>query len=199
MLTRFCRFKMRKIVRGHDEALLREYFTTAIRSTNYGGSLSIKFETTRDRLTIQPDNMLSRWRTTKWIRVTFYCTLLFLISWPVLYFSTKRYHCIDSVWRTTDILGENARYTNDEVGEMWFETIRWAAMNGRRSGIVSVNEREMVRQQGLGRMNRRRQVRMGGLSRGLNTGSFLGTALGLTDVARQLVDDNPVWGQDERA
>lgn len=219
-------FVMKKTTPGYDEDRLRAVFQDAVRSTGYIGDLDITFVHTRHKVIIQPDNKLSRLRTTWYVRWFFYLTLLFLISWPILFLTTKKYHLIQSEWPTYRLEWSQADGTYKKVfkvseerwGADWWDAIRWAAMSGRKGGLwLSEEDRQRVAQENLARDNYRRdggrcrrsrswrdgwRVGFGGFGgngSGLG-GTGVGSILGMAAAARTMLntDESAQWGGDIR-
>jgi hypothetical protein len=95
-----------------------------IRKTNYKGQLSIEFPVGDRAIDIYSSSKLNNWRLTSWICWLFYLTFLWIFSWPVLFFSTKRYQVVKVVWPFSHI---------HENGERTFTTVsesQWAEMYG---------------------------------------------------------------------
>ncbi|KAL7269176.1 hypothetical protein RUND412_008171 [Rhizina undulata] len=99
-------FSMTKVILNHDKLFLEEQLTALIRSTNYRGQIHVSFPVQESRVEIYPDNRISRMRQSKAWRWFFYLTFLWIISWPILWFLTKRYSVVHSVWKM-------ARYADD--------------------------------------------------------------------------------------
>ncbi|KAF5634003.1 uncharacterized protein FTJAE_6897, partial [Fusarium tjaetaba] len=61
---------------------------------------------------IYSSNRLNTWRLTTWICWIFYLTFLWIFSWPILFFITKRYQVVSAEWpfSLTDANGQK-RYT----------------------------------------------------------------------------------------
>ncbi|CAI4214796.1 unnamed protein product [Parascedosporium putredinis] len=72
-------FRLKRTVQGLDERWLRGRIDSLIRDTGYRGRVN-------------------ELRLTRWVRWVFYLTLLFLLSWPYLFFSTKRFEVFVADW-----------------------------------------------------------------------------------------------------
>ncbi|RPA86558.1 hypothetical protein BJ508DRAFT_411234 [Ascobolus immersus RN42] len=209
-------FVMTKTTPGYNHERLRAVFQDAVRSTGYIGDLDISFVWTRHKVIIQPDNRISRLRTTWYVRWFFYITFLFLITWPILFLTTKKYHLIRSVWPTykSEWVESEGTYrkmfkiSEEKWGSEWWDAVRWAAMSGRKGGLwLSEEDRQRVSRENLaqdnyrrdgGRYRRSRSWRDGW--RGTLGGSGVGNVLGMAAVARNLleVDETAQWGGDVR-
>ncbi|VUC29441.1 unnamed protein product [Clonostachys rosea] len=91
-------FRLTRVVTGMDEDLLGSRLEGLIRSTGYRGRLSIEFPVADRAVDIFSTSVLNKWRTTTWIRWVFYLTFLWIFSWPILYFITKKYHVVRAEW-----------------------------------------------------------------------------------------------------
>ncbi|KAH6876365.1 hypothetical protein B0T10DRAFT_448526 [Thelonectria olida] len=105
-------FRLSRTVTGMDEQLLRSRLKGLIRSTNYKGKLAIEFPVADRAVDIYSSSRLNNWRLTSWIRWFMYLSFLWIFSWPVLFFTTKRYHVVRAEWpfSQTDAQGQK-RYT----------------------------------------------------------------------------------------
>ncbi|KAF5666670.1 hypothetical protein FHETE_6169 [Fusarium heterosporum] len=91
-------FRLTRSVTGFNEDGVREDLTYYIRQTNYKGRLSIEFPVGDRAVDIYSSSRLNNWRLTSWICWLFYLTFLWIFSWPVLFFSTKRYEVVKVIW-----------------------------------------------------------------------------------------------------
>lgn len=116
-------FRLRRVVTGFDDELLKNRIEGLIRSTNYRGHVSITFPVEDKNVDIYTTNFVNKWRLQKWVCWIFYLTFLWIFTWPYLYFATKRYAVVRVEWpfSTSDAYG-NKKYTTLSE-EQWFE--RW--------------------------------------------------------------------------
>lgn len=114
-------FRLRREVTGLDQTFLRNRIEGLIRSTNYRGRISVTFPVEDQNIDIYTSNRINKWRLITWVRWIFYLTFLWIFSWPILYFATKRYAVVKAYWpfSTTDENG-NKQYTT-VTEEQWFE------------------------------------------------------------------------------
>ncbi|KAF5637843.1 hypothetical protein F52700_4545 [Fusarium sp. NRRL 52700] len=105
-------FRLTRTVTGMDETFFRSSLTHYVRSSNYKGNLTIEFPVADRAVDIYSSNRLNTWRLTIWICWIFYLTFLWIFSWPILFFITKRYHVVSAEWpfSLTDANGQK-RYT----------------------------------------------------------------------------------------
>ena len=91
-------FIVRKTVTNLDRPLLTRLLTNAVRSTGYRGNVAIHYPKSHHKIAIYPDTRFARLRNNPWVRWFFYLTFLWIFTWPLLYFSTKKFHIIVSEW-----------------------------------------------------------------------------------------------------
>ncbi|KAF5566880.1 hypothetical protein FPHYL_3570 [Fusarium phyllophilum] len=106
------RFRLTRTVTGIDETLFRNSLTNYVRTSNYKGNLTIEFPVADRAVDIYSSNRLNTWRLTTWICWIFYLTFLWIFSWLILFFITKRYQVVSAEWpfSLTDANGQK-RYT----------------------------------------------------------------------------------------
>lgn len=107
-----------------DEEQLRSRLTGLIRSTNYKGKLTIEFPVADRAVDIYSSSRLNTWRLTTWICWIFYLTFLWIFAWPVLFFTTKRYHVVRAEWPFAQV---------DEQGRKRYTTVseeQWTSRYG---------------------------------------------------------------------
>ncbi|KAL2066995.1 hypothetical protein VTL71DRAFT_1419 [Oculimacula yallundae] len=95
-------FTLKRKIINHDKKKLEQLLRSAIAETNYRGHLSVDFPEQRTSLIVYSPGKINEWRITTWIRWVFYCTFLWLFSWPFLFFITARYETIKAVFKYAD-------------------------------------------------------------------------------------------------
>lgn len=115
------RFRLTREVTGLDKEYIRTRLTSIIRAARYKGHLDVSFPIADRAVDIYSTSLLNNWRLTTWICWLFYLTFLWIFSWPILYFSTKRYNIVKAQWPFSqlDSLG-NRRYTTVSE-EQWID------------------------------------------------------------------------------
>ncbi|KAF3939355.1 hypothetical protein ABW19_dt0206339 [Dactylella cylindrospora] len=148
-------FIMEKFCPGYDTKYLETRLSQLIQSTNYGGDIQITFPTTHNKIKIRPANKLTELRYNKVVRWFFYLTFLWLISWPILLFMTKKYNVVRSLWpmSAVDVNGRRrVKMTEDQWFEYWRPAVRRAVL-GRRQGRVTEQDLiEIAQEAGMPRM-----------------------------------------------
>jgi hypothetical protein len=114
-------FRLRRVVTGFDDELLKNRIEGLIRSTNYRGHISVTFSTEDKNVDIYTTNFVNKWRLQQWVCWIFYLTFLWIFTWPYLYFATKRYAVVRAEWpfSVSDTHGNKTYTTLSE--EQWFE------------------------------------------------------------------------------
>jgi hypothetical protein len=114
--------------------------TSLIRSTNYRGHLQIIYPTENLGTELYSDNFVNRWRNNTWICLLFYVTMLWLFTWPYLFFATKRYAIVKTEWpfSQADESGRKQYATISETQWMarWSKVIEKAALEKRQSVLT---------------------------------------------------------------
>jgi hypothetical protein len=126
-------FRLRRVVTGFDETLVRNRIEGIIRSTNYRGHIDITFPLEEKNIDIYTTHFVNAWRNKKWVCWFFYLSFLWIISWPVLLLSTARYAIVRAEWpfSATDSHG-NKRYTTvseEQWLQKWGTAIRRLALD----------------------------------------------------------------------
>lgn len=91
-------FRLKRTVQGLDERWLRGRIDSLIRDTGYRGRVHVTFPVVGESATVYSAGKVNELRLTRWVRWVFYLTLLFLLSWPYLFFSTKRFEVFVADW-----------------------------------------------------------------------------------------------------
>jgi hypothetical protein len=91
-------FTFRRKMVGFDEELVKRKIDSLVRGTNYRGHLKITFPVKEDLVEVYSFCRTNKWRLTGWIQMLFIFTLLFIFSWPYLFFRTKRFEVVRSEW-----------------------------------------------------------------------------------------------------
>ncbi|EWC46550.1 hypothetical protein DRE_04273 [Drechslerella stenobrocha 248] len=132
-------FVMEKICPGYDTKYLETQLYQLIQSTNYGGDIQITFPTTHSKVKVRPANKLTQLRYNRAARWFCYLTFLWLITWPLLWFMTRKYNVVRSVWPMSAV-GIDGRRRVKMTEEQWFDYWRLAirrAVLGQRQGMVT--------------------------------------------------------------
>ncbi|EPS37360.1 hypothetical protein H072_8967 [Dactylellina haptotyla CBS 200.50] len=187
----FKEFVMEKICPGYDTKYLETRLIQLIQSTNYAGDIQISFPTTHSKVKIRPPNKATELRYNKALRWFCYLTFLWIITWPILFFLTRKYNVVRSVWpmSAVDVNGRRrVKMTEDQWFEYWRLAIRRAVL-GRRQGTVTEQDLiELAAEAGMPRMQ-------------INTGSQIVDSVlgGAVDLFGAIGDQRRMfgWGRDQ--
>lgn len=121
-------FRLRRVVTGLDEEFLQNRIYGHIRATNYRGHISVTFPVEDRNVDFYTSSKVNAWRLTTWVRWIFYLTFLWIFSWPILFFATRRYAVVNAEWpfSTTDSQ-RGKQYTTiseEEWVSKWWLAIR---------------------------------------------------------------------------
>ncbi|KAK4609376.1 hypothetical protein CLAFUW4_14739 [Fulvia fulva] len=114
-------FRVERSVVGMNTDLIKEELEPLIRSTHYRGHIDITFPTADQNVDIYTPHWLNSARLS-WVRWIFYLTFLWIFTWPVLFFMTKRWDVYNVQWSFSKI------FTIDAEGR---QEKRYAVMSER--------------------------------------------------------------------
>lgn len=129
-------FRLRRRVVGWDMELLQTYLQSMVRRTNYQGHLEVTFPVYNQDVELWSDCRTNRWRLTKWIYGLFCVTMLWILTWPYLFFRTKRFETASAVWHFS---------TPNSDGTKNYVTLsenQWYNMWGRALGKAVLTKRQ---------------------------------------------------------
>ncbi|KIW08238.1 uncharacterized protein PV09_01166 [Verruconis gallopava] len=100
-------FRIQRSVSGLDTKFIHDSLQSLISGTNYRGHTRITFPITNRFTEVHNATRVNTWRFNNWIRFFFYLTFLWLIVWPYLFFSTRKWAVVvvDWPWSVTDEYG----------------------------------------------------------------------------------------------
>ena len=130
--SRLKSFRVTRNVLGLDEEFLRIRLEQLIRSTKYCGALEITFPTQDKHIDIYNPSWINEWRN-GWIRYIFYFSSLWIITWPLLFFLTKRWDVYRVDWRFS------YKQTTDDGTEILIKHINEATwLDNRKQQITEL-------------------------------------------------------------
>ncbi|KAF4465920.1 hypothetical protein FALBO_7234 [Fusarium albosuccineum] len=112
-------FRLSRTVTGMNEELFKSRLEGLIRGTNYKGHLAIEFPVADRAVDIYSSSRLNNWRLTTWICWVFYLTFLWIFSWPILFFSTKKYHVVRAEWPFSQVDAQGQKRYTTVSEEQW--------------------------------------------------------------------------------
>ncbi|KAH7368832.1 hypothetical protein B0T11DRAFT_277715 [Plectosphaerella cucumerina] len=135
-------FMLRREVVGFNEELVRQKLENLVRATNYRGRVAVTFPVLDETVEVYNDARTNRWRLLPWVRWLFVFTLLFVFSWPWLFFRTARFEVVEAEWafsRFVEGAGaarrEYVSVSEEHWYNMWARAIRRAVLE-RRQGTL---------------------------------------------------------------
>lgn len=140
-------FRLHRAVTGLDTTYLSNRLEGLLRSTNYRGNIRITFPVEDENVDVYTAHAVNRWRNTTWICWTFYLTFLWIFTWPILFFTTKRWAVVQAEWPFSTASPQNASgrlYTTvseEQYLNRWAAAIKRLALD-RYQGLAS---EEMMR------------------------------------------------------
>lgn len=137
-------FRLKRAVTGFDQTYMTNRLEGLIRSTNYRGHINITFPIEDENVDIYTSHKVNSWRNTKWICWMFYLTFFWIITWPILFFSTKRYSVVRAEWPFSVNVNGRKIYTTvseEQYFDRWCVAIKRLALD-RYQGEAS---EEMMR------------------------------------------------------
>ncbi|KAI1813943.1 hypothetical protein GGS20DRAFT_550674 [Poronia punctata] len=143
-------FTFRRVVTGFDEDGLSRRLHELVRRLNYRGRVVVNLVVKDDTVHCYNDTTINRWRLTNWIRWLFYLSFLWLLSWPYLFFRTKKWEVVLTEWafsRTTTQhqYGRSKEYvsvTEEQLYNMWAPAFARAVMEKR---VVILDQADLRR------------------------------------------------------
>lgn len=132
-------FRLKRRVIGFDSKHVREQLESMVRRTNYRGHVHITFPVHDETVEVWNDCRINRWRLTRWIYLFFCVSMLWLFTWPYLFFRTKKFETVSVDWDFSKSDGEGRkRYisiSEDQWYNLWGRAIAKAVMS-KRQGIL---------------------------------------------------------------
>lgn len=142
-------FSLKRQMLGFDKQRVKEQLDALVRRTNYRGHLTISFPVQDEVVEVWNDSKINQWRLTKWICFMFYATLLFLFTWPYLFFRTKRFEVAVAEWPFSKLdsngVKKYASISEDQWYNMWGRAIAKAVLS-RRQGTL--NQQDLIASEG---------------------------------------------------
>lgn len=132
-------FQVMRRVEGFDEERVRGHLEGMVRRTNYRGRLAITFPVQEEKVEVWSDCRTNQWRLTQWIFMLFCVSMLWVLTWPCLFFRTKRFETVSAVWNYSVVDGEGRRrYTTiseDQWYNLWGRAISKAVLTKRQGTL----------------------------------------------------------------
>lgn len=132
-------FTLRREITGFDSAYVRKRVSELVRETGYKGRVRVHFPVIASRATVYSDCAINELRLTRWVRWLFYLTLLFLLVWPFLFLSTKRFEVLVAEWPFSRVREDGSveyvSVSEETFVNVWAGAVRRGVV-GRRRGVL---------------------------------------------------------------
>lgn len=132
-------FTLNRRILHHNTAALEALIASLVRSTNYRGHLNVTFPITHSRVTVYSPCWQNDYREKLWLRWIFYLTFLWVISWPYLWFVTRRWEVVTAVFPYSTAPERGNRQFNTKSEESFFKDWRTSirrAVLGKMQGWI---------------------------------------------------------------
>lgn len=137
-------FVLERRIDGWDWDRVRRRLDDLVRATNYRGRWEVTFPVQNARVEIMNDCRTNRLRLNTWIRLVCAFTLMFLFTWPWLFFRTRRYETVYAEWQMSRVDHGRRLYASlaeDRWYNLWARSIQRALLN-RRQGYLDQGDLE---------------------------------------------------------
>jgi len=132
-------FVFRRKVTGLDYELIKERLEGLVLATSYRGHVDISFPAKDDTIVVYNDCKTNAWRLTSWIVWLSMITLMFVFTWPYLFFRTKKFDVAFAEWAFSKPDGRGGRQfvsiSEDQWYNMWGRAINRAVMSKRQGTL----------------------------------------------------------------
>ena len=183
-----------------NEKYLRSQIEAIVRSTNYRGRITVEFQLCPRTITIQTPHAFNKMRNNKFVYFLFIILQLWIITWPLLFFMTKRWAVVwvDLPYNLHAHVDGQERAlgveTPKESEEQWLRRYRYTIQQGALSRAVNgtiIDYLDEEVHQPRGRDSRAREVEpQDGL-----VGGALTLMRGVSNIIRENQDARG-WGND---
>ena len=112
--------------------LLQRRIESIIRGTNYRGRIAISFQLDPYKKTLATPHLLNRLRNNTFVWWFFVLTQLWIITWPLLFFLTKRWAVVAVEWPFRKPKGEARQIVNENGERVWFREYTYASESEER-------------------------------------------------------------------
>ncbi|ROW07743.1 hypothetical protein VMCG_03459 [Cytospora schulzeri] len=133
------KFVLRRKVLGFDQARVRDQIEAMVRRTNYRGRLDVSFPVRDETVEVWNQCRTNEWRLTKWIFTLFCVSMLWLLTWPYLFFRTKKFETVTSEWYFSRCRGEGRKayvsLSEDQWYNLWGRALSKAVLSKRQGTL----------------------------------------------------------------
>jgi hypothetical protein len=96
-------FRVSRNVTGLDTEYIKAGIEPLVRQTHYRGHIDVTFPIADKNVDIYTPHWVNQARIS-WVRWIFYLTFLWILTWPILLFTTKRWGVYEVEWRFSRIV-----------------------------------------------------------------------------------------------
>ncbi|KAK3937199.1 putative abc transporter protein [Diplogelasinospora grovesii] len=132
-------FALRRRMVGFDEDNVRRKLESLVRRTNYRGHLQITFPVKNEWVEVYNECKTNTWRLTNWIWWLCAFSLMFIFTWPYLFFRTKRFEVVFADWHFSRVVEGGRRdyvsMSEDQWYNLWGRAINRAVLEKRQGTL----------------------------------------------------------------
>lgn len=144
-------FELRRRVVGFDEARVRAHIEEMVRRTRYRGRVLVSFPVEDETVRVWNDCRTNRWRLTSWVYTFFCLTMLWLLSWPYLFFRTRRFETVRSEWYFSRADGRGGKayvsLSEDQWYNLWGRALSRAVLSRKQ---WTLDQNDLLEAEGAG-------------------------------------------------
>ncbi|PQE12434.1 ABC transporter protein [Rutstroemia sp. NJR-2017a BVV2] len=197
-------FMFERRIINHDTIKLKDLLKSLVASTNYRGNVHVHFTTKHKRVIVYSPNTINEWRMTPWVRWLFYLSFLWIISWPILFFLTRRYEVVKAFYQYADkpVGDEYGRkptvLSEQEFFNHWEAALRRAVVGRlvRKDACLDDEYRIATLQEEVARGQAAARILNGGTTGSILADGIIGIIGAGTEFGREY--NNAVgWGYDD--
>lgn len=179
-------FTISRNVTGIDQSLLTQQMTEVIRRTNYRGNINITYPVRYRRTVFMSDHWINRYRHNNFIWWTCVILQLWIFTWPLLWFMTKRWEVYSVEWPC------EIYKSADQLWYISYKTAPHRAIDGQTPNMDNVRPARMSELGLVQQWELAVQIAAEGKKRGDLTDADRETARAIEERSRQRRADNTI-------
>lgn len=140
-------FILRRQIVGHDPERLETLCRDLVQRTSYRGHTSITFETTHEEVKVCSPCFINNWRYN--VFLVWFClvTFLWIFTWPILFFPTKRYEVVTAIFPyrldpTGNSVGRPLVQSEDVFFNEWKQALTRAVLAQHQGWVDAIYREE---------------------------------------------------------
>jgi len=138
--ARMKKFRLSRVVSGLDTKYLHDTLQSLVHSTNYKGHTRITFPIENRAVEVYSSHKFNKWRMTTWICMLFYISMLWLFTWPYLYFATKKWAVVKVDWPFSFVMENGERCFTTISEKQWFaiwgKTVETSVLEKKKGAVT---------------------------------------------------------------